>query len=85
MAVLPDSDRTAIHAAVMREISKVGESLGLSKADLRAAINAMDAWANDNAAAFNASIPQPARGALTTAQKARLFSAVIRRRYEVGS
>lgn len=58
---------------------------GLTKTDIRAAFNALDTFLNSNAAAINSTIPQPARGALTTEQKARLLVAVIRRRYIHGA
>lgn len=84
MAVLPDGDRVALWADLMREISRVVEPLGaLNKADLRAAVDAADAWADANASSFNTAIPQPARGVLTAKQKARLLMFVIRRRFEV--
>lgn len=79
MAVLSDADRIAVWAEAMRQ----GEALGLTKADLRAAVNAIDAWADTNAGAFNTAIPQPARTALTARQKALLLMMVIRRRWEV--
>ena len=59
------------------------EPLPLTKADLRAAIDAVDAWAEANAATFNLAIPQPARAALTPRQKAELLATVVRRRWEV--
>jgi hypothetical protein len=68
----------------MRDVSAAREPLGaLTKAELRAAVNAADAWADANAASFNAALPQPARSALTARQKARLLAVVLRRRYEV--
>lgn len=60
---------------------EIGDRLGITKPELRAAINALDTWLNDNAAAANAALPQPARGALTVEQKAALLSYVIARRY----
>lgn len=83
MAALPDQDRFAIWAETMRQMSDARETTGLSKADLRAAVDAADAWADANAASYNSALPQPARGALTAAQKARLLWFVMRRRYEV--
>lgn len=55
----------------------------VAKADLRAAIDAIDAYfdANVTAAGINAAIPQPARGALSTAQKTLLVKLVMQRRY----
>lgn len=84
MAVLPDADRLALWADLMREISRFSEPLGaLTKADLRAALDAADGWADANASSYNTALPQPARGVLTAKQKARLLMFVIRRRFEV--
>lgn len=83
MAVLSDNDRATLWAALMREISATGQTVSITKPDLRAAVNAADQWADDNAASFNSAIPQPARSALTAQQKARLLLFVIRRRFEV--
>lgn len=77
MAVLGDSERFEVWAQVMRELSMPG----ITKPELRAAVNALDTWLNDNAAAANAALPQPARGVLTVEQKAALLSYVIARRY----
>lgn len=85
MAVLSAGDRAEISAEYQREISMVRESLGLTKADLLAAVNALDDFFNTNATAVNNAIPQPARGALTSAQKARLLVFVIRQRYIKGA
>jgi hypothetical protein len=70
---------------MMTDCSQRLEGLGLLKTDLRAAVNAIDAFLNTNAAALNTAIPQPARSALTTAQKARLLMFVIQRRYIAGA
>lgn len=76
MAVLGDSERFEVWAQVMRELPMPG----VTKPELRAAVNALDTWLNNNNAA-NAALPQPARGALTVEQKAALLSYVIARRY----
>ena len=52
----------------------------LATQDLRAAINAIDDWADSNASAFNLAIPQPARGALNLKQKTYLLAYVIFKR-----
>jgi hypothetical protein len=86
MAVLSDNDRAAITAEFMSAISSARETVGaVTKADLRAAFNALDAFMDTNAAAINTAIPQPARGVLTTAQKARILVFVIQRRFITGS
>jgi hypothetical protein len=80
MAVLSDSDRINVWAEFMRN----GQGdLGITKADLRAAVDAIDAWLEANSAAFNSTIPQPARGAMSTRQKAALLKAVVTKRYSV--
>lgn len=56
-------------------------SIGITKADLAAAVAALDAFFDANALAINNAIPQPARSALTTRQKALLVIAVIRKRF----
>lgn len=83
MAVLSNNDRFAAWAQAMREISEAGESITITKTELRAALNAVDQWVDDNATAFNQAIPQPARSALSASQKARLLTLVVRRRFEV--
>lgn len=84
MAVLSDADREAVWASFMETASPFLETLfGMSKVDIRAAVNALDQWAEDNAAAVNSAIPQPARGAMTAKQKARLLVWVIERRWKI--
>ena len=84
MPVLIDIEREALWAEMMRELSDRGESVGVTKADLRAALNAADGWADANATSYNSALPQPARGALSARQKAMLLTWVVRRRWELG-
>ena len=83
MAVLSPADRATLWAEMMREMSALGMPCGITKAELRAAVDAADAWADANAAGYNTALPQPARSTLTARQKARLLSYVILRRFEV--
>lgn len=53
----------------------------LTKPDLLAAVAGIDDYLDANAAAMNQAIPQPARGALTNAQKAALFAYVAMTRF----
>lgn len=80
MAVLSNADRRDVRDEFMRT-PDAGETFGIVKTDLRAAVDAIDQWVDGNAASFNAAIPQPARGALTARQKARLLSHVIAKRF----
>lgn len=88
MAVLPDQDRFDVWADFMRktrtEVTLASEVTGITKAELRAAVDAVGDWVNTNASAFNLAIPQPARGALTASQKAALLTYVVAKRYIKG-
>jgi len=79
MAALPDQTRADMSADIQRTPDCPG---GVTKAELRAAINAADDWADANAAAYNAALPAAARTALTARQKARVLEFVIRKRWE---
>ena len=81
---LTEDDRKELWSKFMSDVSSRYEALGaLSKQDLRAAVDAIDTWIDDNLASFNSAIPQPARSELTAKQKAEIFFAVARRRWEV--
>jgi hypothetical protein len=84
MANLSENARFAVWAEAMQEISNAREPVSIVKADLRAAVDAIDGWISDNATSLNSAIPQPARSALTSAQKSRIFRMVAKRRYEDG-
>ncbi len=77
---LSGNDRFDIWARLMRRDESFGT---LTKADLRAAVDATDDWIEANQGAFNAAIPLPARSELTARQKALLFMAVAARKFEV--
>lgn len=79
MAVLSAEERRRTWAQFMRAINGLG-ALNVSKTDLRAAVDATDQWIEDNQAAYNSAIPQPARGSLSQAQKTLLFCYVAMRR-----
>jgi hypothetical protein len=79
MAALTEPARAETHGRFMREETTTFGAV--TKADLRAAVNALDDFMEANAAAINAAIPQPARSALTAAQKARLLALVVLRRW----
>lgn len=84
MAVLTNGDRANINAEFQRELSALFEEIiGMSKSDLRAAINATDSWINSNTTSFNNALPAPAKANMTAKQKARLFFAVAQKRFEV--
>lgn len=84
MAVLSDADRDVVWGEWMRDVSADHESCGITKAQLLAAVNAVDSWTDTNAPAFNLALPTAARNNLTSAQKARLLMYVVRRRWLSG-
>jgi hypothetical protein len=79
MAILSDTARAEVTAEWQRTNRDIIGAI--TKADLRAAINAIDQYLSDNAAAINSAIPQPARAQLTTKQKALVLTAVVTKRY----
>ena len=85
MAVLPNAERLVIWKQMMADLSNRREATPFLKADLKAAVDAMDAWLDSNAASANAALPQPFRGAASVQQKALLLQFVIQRRYLTGA
>jgi hypothetical protein len=82
MAALPDNERFVVWQDFMETNT---EGFALTKGDIRAAVNAIDDFLVTNATALNSAIPQPARAALSTTQKALLLTAVVRQRYLTGA
>lgn len=81
MAALTDEQRRDLWARMMRENT---DGVSISKAELRAALDAIDDRVDSNAASMNSAIPQPARGALSASQKARLLSLIVEARFGGG-
>lgn len=78
MSVLVDGDRQLVTAEVMRRVKSAFG--GLTKPQLKAAVDATDQWIDDNAAAFNTALPAAARAALSTNEKTLLFCYVSLKR-----
>ncbi|WP_204064194.1 hypothetical protein [Planobispora siamensis] len=73
-------NRQRVAAQWVRELP-AGEQLGaVSKADILAAVVALDDWLDANVSTINAAIPQPARAQLTAAQKYALLGYILMRR-----
>ena len=82
MGVLDTAGRLqARHDFVYEDREAAG--VPLSKAELLAAIDAVDDWVNDNTVAFNNALSIAAKTNLTTKQKAKLLRVVLKRRWEV--
>jgi hypothetical protein len=84
VALLDETNRARTWAQYMRSV--LGAPPGVTKADVRAALDATDVWIDSAAAAaapatgFNSALPQPFRGAASSDQKTLLFCYVAMRR-----
>lgn len=76
MAVIPDSDRLRVWRGLMRVIT-FGGIPNVNKADLKAAVDAVDVWVDGNASSYNVALPQPFRNNASPAQKAFILMAVV--------
>lgn len=83
MAILTNPVRLSLRADFAKQLSDRRESFGLSKAQLDAAIAAVDQWVEDNAASFNTALPPAARTGLTAQQKTELLYRVALARFGV--
>lgn len=81
MATLTAAQRRSIWRDLMATESALPASerqpLALTKAEYRAAVDAIDTWLHDNRVSFNNAIPEPARTALSGKQKARALLAIV--------
>ena len=76
MATLSTEDRARIWRGLMRYWSNTRTACAVSKDELLAAVEATDAWIDNNQASFNTALPEAARNGLTTVQKTLLFCCV---------
>lgn len=81
MAALTEPERQKIHRALMRRWSHLFEPCAFSKADLRASVDAIDAWIDANAGTINQEFAGTFKSGATAEQKALLFSYVALTRY----
>lgn len=72
--LLTNAQRKRGWEIVMRQGLSPG---GVSKPELRAAVDAMDDWIEDNQVSFNTALPLPYRSDATTVQKIELFALVL--------
>lgn len=83
MAYLSEQDRRRVWRGLMRHISKAREPIAVSKAELMAAVEATDAWIDDNQGAYNLALPFEARTGLTTGFKTLMFCAAALMRVDI--
>lgn len=85
MATLSDNERRDVWAEIMADLSRDREACGLTKAEVRAIVDAADAFLDANAAAYNSTIPAGVRGKAGASLKARALMKVIALRYVKGA
>ena len=78
MAVLTDNQRLNIWEKWMRE--NLGD-VSITKTDLRAAINAIDDFLDNNAVTINNAFSEPAKSSLSAGQKAMVLAYVAIKRW----
>jgi hypothetical protein len=79
VAVLSESERALVAKVANRcRLAILGATF--SKADLRAAVDATDAWIDANASSYNTALPAAYRTSATLAQKTILLAAVALKR-----
>ena len=77
MAVLSEAQRQRVWRGAMRLWSKEREVVsGLTKQDIRDAVEDTDQWIEDNQSSFNTALPAAAQANLTLDQKTMLFMGV---------
>lgn len=84
MPIMPDDQRKIIVEEILSK-NRASEIDSLTFEEMLAFVGAIDDWVVANQSDFNASLPQPARGALTARQKAWAFNLVVRRRWLVNA
>jgi hypothetical protein len=85
MPILSNEERAEITRSFMAETSDLGEDLGITKVDIRAAVDATDDWRVANASSANQALPLPFRSVASAAQKSRVMTLVIARAYQTGA
>lgn len=80
MAVMDTTNRFRTFAQAMRDWPTNVGLPNVTKADLRAAVDATDTWIDSNTSSYNSALPQPFRTAATLPQKTFLFCYVAMRR-----
>lgn len=85
MAVLSDQKRQEIWAQIMRDLSDAREPIAITKAPLRAVVNTMDQWAQDNSASLRSAVNAAGGTSLTNAQVARIFARIVLERWTEGA
>ena len=82
MAALTDQDREDVWEEFMRRNPDAWGAV--EKADLRTAVNNLDAWVDSNKASALASLDEPAASELSGVQVALVFTLIVDKRFLKG-
>jgi hypothetical protein len=83
MALMTNDQRISV-SKDFQALHEADETFGCLKGDIKAAIDAADAWVNSNLTDYNSALPAAARTALNARQKARLLVYVLNERFKLG-
>ncbi len=83
MAALPDIDRIEVTAKLQRLAQWLAISCGITKVDLKAAVDATDDWIDTNQTAFNNALPTAAKNTRNLTQKTLIFCYVAMKRASI--
>lgn len=85
MATLSEGARQEIWRKLMKQWSKDRTPTSLLAVEVKAAVDAVDQWIDDNAVSYNNALPAAARAAMSAGEKARLLSMVALARFTGGA
>jgi hypothetical protein len=85
MAVLSQTVRQQIWRGIMRYLSAQLEGLAVTKAELQAAVDAADTWADGAGSSYNSALPSAFRTSATADQKALLLAVVVLARFDTAA
>lgn len=85
MATLSEGARQEIWRKLMKQWSKDHTPTSLLAVEVKAAVDAVDQWIDDNAVSYNNALPAAAKAAMSAGEKARLLSMVALARFTGGA
>lgn len=80
MAALSEADRQDVTNRLQRLAQWLAHACGITKAELKAAVDATDTWIDSNQTSFNNALPAAAKNNLNLTQKTILFCYVAMKR-----
>ena len=82
MAVLNASQRLQAYVEWVRDICFRRSAVYGTKDQMRAVVDAVDTWVDDNQASYNSALPLPFRTSASAQEKSEVLMFVIRKRFK---